>query len=120
MLFLRNTHAPVAEGVYLVDVAAKPPGKTFDVIAALDADNPPQAFISALEGMGFTRSQTKTYTHGDGKKVLDVVYQKPGTDLFQGWTNAEKEANLAAIDAMLGSFSIKVTPRVMSMAEAYQ
>ncbi len=120
MLFLRNTHITVAEGVFLVDVAAKPPGKTFDVIAALDGDNPPQAFLSALEGIGFTRSQSKTYTHGDGKKVLDVIYHKPGTDLFQGWTNGEKEANLAAIEAMLGSFNITVTPRVMSMAEAYQ
>ena len=120
MLFLRNTHAPVAEGVYAVDVAAKPPGKTFDVIAALDGDNPPQAFVSALEGLGFKRTQSKTYTHGDGKKVLDVVYQKPGTDLFQGWSNAEKEANLAAIESMHGGFDIKVTPRVMSMAEAYQ
>lgn len=120
MLFLRNTHAPVAEGVYAVDVAAKPPGKTFEVIAALDGDSPPQAFVSALEGMGFNRTQSKTYMHGDGKKVLDVVYQKPGTDLFQGWTNTEKEANLAAIETMLGGFNIKVTPRVMSMAEAYQ
>ena len=120
MLFLRNTHSPVAEGVYLVDIAAKPPGKTFAIIAALDADSPPQAFITALEGMGFKRTDSKTYTHGDGKKVLDVVYQKPGTDLFQGWTNAEKEANLAAIEAMLGGYNIQVTPRVMSMAEAYQ
>lgn len=120
MLFLRNTSITMAEGVYLVDVAAKPPGKTFDIIAALDGDNPPQAFISALEGMGFARAQSKTYTHGDGKKVLDVLYQKPGTDLFQGWTGAEKEANLAAIESALGGFDIKVTPRVMSMAEAYQ
>ena len=33
--------------------------------------------------------------------MLDVLYQKPGTDLFKGWTAAEKEANLAAIDAAL-------------------
>lgn len=120
MLFLRSTHNPVAEGVYQVDVAAKPPGKTFDIIAALDADNPPQAFISAIEGMGFKSAQSKTYTHGDGKKVLDVLYSKPGTDLFQGWTAAEKEANMAAIEKTLGSFNISFTPRVMSMAEAYQ
>ncbi|HEX8955699.1 MAG TPA: hypothetical protein VF798_05470 [Burkholderiaceae bacterium] len=120
MLFLRNTHSPVAEGVYLVDVAAKPPGKTFAVIAALDADNPPQTFLAALEGLGFKRAESKTYTHGDGKKVLDVQYQKPGTDLFQGWTNAEKDANLTALETMLGGFNINVTPRVMSMAEAYQ
>ena len=120
MLFLRNTHSPVAEGVYLVDIAAKPPGKTYAVIAALDADNPPQAFISALEGLGFKRAEQKTYTHGDGKKVLDVMYQKPGTDIFQGWTAAEKDANLQQIESVLKSFNITVTPRVMSLAEAYQ
>ncbi len=120
MLFLRNTVSTVSEGVYLVDVAAKPPGKTFTIIAALDADNPPQSFLSAIEAMGFVRAESKTYTHGDGKKVLDVLYQKPGTDIFQGWTIAEKDANLAAIEAALSNFGIKVTPRVMTLAEAYQ
>lgn len=120
MLFLRNTLVTVAEGVYLVDVAAKPPGKTFDIIAAVDGENPPQSFIAAVEALGFKRAESKTYTHGDGKKVLDLLYQKPGTDLFQGWTTAEKEANLAAIESALAAFNIKVTPRVMTLAEAFK
>ncbi len=120
MLFLRNTHAPVAEGVYMVDVAAKPPGKTFDIIAAVDGENPPQTFLTAIEALGFKTAESKTYTHGDGKKILDVLFQKPGTDLFKGWTTAEKEANLAAIEAALGSFNIKVAPRVMTLAEAFK
>jgi hypothetical protein len=120
MLFLRNTVATLAEGVYLVDIAAKPPGKTFDIIAAVDGENPPKSFMSAIEALGFKAVESKTYTHGDGKKVLDLLYQKPGTDLFQGWTTAEKEVNLAAIEAALGSFNIKVTPRVMTLAEAFK
>jgi hypothetical protein len=120
MLFLKTTHTTVAPGVFQVDLAAKPPGKTFAIIAALDADDMPQSFVDAIKGMGFKEMQSSTYMHGDGKKVFDVVYQKPGTDIFEGWTVAEKEANLKQIESVLGSFSITVTPRVMSLAEAYQ
>lgn len=120
MLFLKTTHTTVAPGVFQVDVAAKPPGKTFDVIVALDADDPPKPFIDALTGMGYKEAQSSTYTHGEGKKVLDVKYQKPGTDIFQGWTAAEKEANLQQLESILATFQITVTPRVMSLAEAYQ
>jgi hypothetical protein len=120
MIFLKNTLTPVAAGVYQVDIAAKPPGKTFDVIVALDADNPPQSFIDSIEGLGFKQLKSSSYMHGDGKKILDVQYQKPGTDLFQGWTNAEREDNLKALETVLAGFDIKVTPRVMTMAEAYQ
>jgi hypothetical protein len=120
MLFLKTTHTTVAPGVFQVDIAAKPPGKTFAIIVALDADEPPQSFIDAIKGMGFKEAQSSTYTHGEGKKVLDVIYQKVGTDIFEGWTAAEKEANLKQIDSVLGSFNITVTPRVMSLAEAYQ
>ena len=119
MLFLKNTLATVAAGVYGVDIAAKPPGKTFDIIFAVDADEPPQAFIDGIEGLGFKRAQSSTYTHGDGKKVLDLLYQKPGTDIFQGWTAAEKEANLQAIATFLAGYNIQVTPRVMTLAEAF-
>jgi len=120
MLFLKNTHTTVATGVFQVDVAAKPPGKTFDIIVALDADDPPKAFIDSIEGLGFKQAQSSTYVHGDGKKVLDLLYQKPGTDIFQGWTNAEREANLQAIETVLGGYDIKVTPRVMTLAEAFK
>lgn len=120
MLFLKTTHITVAPGVFQVDVAAKPPGKTFTIIAAFDAEDMPQSFISGLEGIGFKQAQSSTYLHGDGKKVLDVVYQKPGTDIFEGWTNAEKEANLQQIETMFAGFHITVVPRVMSLAEAYQ
>lgn len=120
MIFLKSTSSPVAPGVYQVDIAAKPPGKTYDVIVALDADEVPQTFIASIEGMGFKKIKSSTYKHGDGKKVLDVQYQKPGTDIFQGWTAAEKEANLQALEAALAGFGITVTPRVMTLAEAYQ
>jgi hypothetical protein len=119
MLFLKSTHTTLTEGVFQVDIAAKPPGKTFNIIVAVDADNPPKAFIDGIEGMGFKQAQSSTYVHGDGKKVLDVVYQKPGTDIFQGWTNAEKEANLLAIETLFASYNITAKPRVMSLAEAF-
>ena len=119
MLFLKNTLTTVATGVYQIDVAAKPPGKTFDIILAVDAESVPQPFIDGIESLGFSRAQSSTYKHGDGKKVLDLLYQKPGTDVFQGWTAAEKDANLQAIEVMLANFNIKITPRVMTLAEAY-
>ena len=120
MLFLKTTHTSVAPGVFLVDIAAKPPGKTFDIIVALDADDPPQSFIDGIKNLGFKEAKSSTYTHGDGKKVLDMLFRKAGTDIFEGWTIAEKEANLQQIEAMLAGFSITVAPRVMSLAEAYQ
>ncbi len=120
MLFLKSTAAPVAPGVYTVDVAAKPPGKTFMIYAAVDAANLPADFISAVEGMGFKQVHTKAYTHHDGKKIVDLHFQKAGTDIFEGWTSTEKDANLAQMEQVLGGFNIKLAPRVMSLAEAFR
>jgi hypothetical protein len=39
--------------------------------------------------------------------------------LFKGWKTEECAANLAALDALFGNVGIAVTPRVMSLAEAY-
>lgn len=119
MLFLKNTTTPVAPGVYAVDIAAKPPGKTYMIYAAVDAAEVPASFIDAVEGLGFKQVQSKTYTHHDGKKVLDLHFQKAGTDLFQGWTSAECDANLQQMNQVLAGFNIQVTPRVMSLAEAF-
>ena len=66
MLFLKSTATPVAPGVFTVDVAAKPPGKTYMIYIAVDATNPPADFIGAIEGMGFKQVHTKPYTHHDG------------------------------------------------------
>jgi hypothetical protein len=120
MLFLKSTSAPIATGVFAVDVAAKPPGKTFMIYAAVDASNPPASFIQAVEGMGFAQIHSAPYTHGDGTKVVDLHFQKKGSDIFDGWTDAERAANLEAIDKVLGEMNIKVTPRVMSLAEAFR
>ena len=38
MLFLKSTSASKAPGVYEVDIAAKPPGKTFGVYIATNPD----------------------------------------------------------------------------------
>jgi hypothetical protein len=46
-------------------------------------------------------------------------FQKDGTDLFKGWKADECASNLAALDALFGNYGISVTPRVMSLAEAY-
>ncbi|HJV86186.1 MAG TPA: hypothetical protein VJ698_11995 [Noviherbaspirillum sp.] len=119
MLFLKSTSLPVAPGVYVVDVAAKPPGKTYMIYAALDAGDPPAEFIKAMEGMGFRQVFSKPYTHHDGKKIIDLHFQKPGTDIFEGWTNDEREANLKRMEEVLAGFGITVQPRVMSLAEAF-
>lgn len=119
MLFLKSTSAPVAPGVFAVDVAAKPPGKTFMVYVAVDAANMPATFIEAVEGIGFKQVFSKPYIHHDGKKIVDLHFQKAGTDIFEGWTASEKESNLQKLDEVLGGFNIKVSPRVMSLAEAY-
>jgi hypothetical protein len=120
MLFLKSTTAPLAPGVFAVDVAAKPPGKTFMIYAAVDAANPPAPFIAAVEGLGFTQVHAAPYTHGDGTKIVDLHFQKKGTDIFEGWNDKERAANLQAIENVLGGFNIKVTPRVMSLAEAFR
>jgi hypothetical protein len=119
MLFLKSTTVTKAPGIYEVDVAAKPPGKTFGIFMATDPDNPPQAVLAALTELGFQNTYRQAYTHKDKGKVLDLHFQKDGTDLFKGWKTEECTANLAAIDALFGNVGITVSPRVMTLAEAY-
>jgi hypothetical protein len=119
MLFLKSTAVTKAPGIYEVDVAAKPPGKTFGVYIATDPDNPPNAVLAALEALGFQNTKRSAYTHKDKGKVLDLHFQKNGTDLFNGWKADECTANLAAIDTLFGNVGIIVHPRVMTLAEAY-
>lgn len=119
MLFLKSTSALRAPGIYEVDVAARPPGKTFGVFIATDPDHPPAAILAALEQMGFKNTHRQAYVHRDKGKVLDLHFQKDGTDMFNGWKAEETSANLAAIDALFSAAGIQVTPRVMSLAEAY-
>jgi hypothetical protein len=119
MLFLKSTSVTKAPGIYEVDIAAKPPGKTFGIFMATDPDNPPSEVLSALGEMGFHNTYKQAYTHKDKGKVVDLHFQKNGTDLFNGWKTDEATANLAAIEALFARVGIKVTPRVMTLAEAY-
>jgi hypothetical protein len=119
MLFLKSTAAPLATGLYLVDIAAKPPGKTFGVYLAVDGQNPPQELLNAIEGLGFKQTLSSPYVHQDGKKVMDVHYQKKGTDIFDGWTVAEREENIKALESVFSGLNVKINPRVMSLAEAF-
>jgi hypothetical protein len=119
MLFLKSTAVTKAPGIYELDIAAKPPGKTFGIFIATDPDNPPAAVLSALEGLGFQNTYRQSYTHKDKGKVLDLHFQKNGSDLFNGWKTEECAANLAAIESLFGGIGLAVTPRVMSLAEAY-
>lgn len=119
MLFLKSTSVTKAPGIYEVDVAAKPPGKTFGIFMATDPDNPPNAVLTALAELGFESTHQQNYVHRDKGKVRDLHFQKDGTDLFNGWKADECSNNLAAIDFLFGNVGIKVVPRVMSLAEAY-
>jgi len=119
MLFIKSTSVVKAPGIYEVDVAAKPPGKTFGIFMATDPDNPPNGVLARLNELGFHNTFRQAYTHKDKGKVLDLHFQKNGTDLFNGWKAEECEANLKAIDDLFGSVGIKIVPRVMSLAEAY-
>jgi hypothetical protein len=119
MLFLKSTSVSKAPGIYEVDVAAKPPGKTFGVYIATNPDQAPAAIFAALTALGFEQVHQKGYKHRDGGKVLDVHYEKKGTDLFDGWTTAESALNVAAIIDLFSQHGVTVTPRVMSLSEAY-
>jgi hypothetical protein len=119
MLFLKTTTVTKAPGIYEVDVAAKPPGKTFGIFMATDPDHPPQEVLAQLKTLGFENTHSSGYTHKDRGKVLDLHFQKDGTDLFKGWKSEECSSNLAAIESLFSSIGITVTPRVMSLAEAY-
>lgn len=119
MLFIKSTNKTVAPHVYGVDVAAKPPGKTYDVFLAVDADNEPTQFLQALEGLGFVRAFASTYTHSDGKRVLDLRYRKAGTDIFEGWKDSEREINMKSIQEVFTTFGLEMKPRVMTLAEAF-
>ena len=119
MLFLKSTSVTKAPGIYEVDIAAKPPGKTFGIFMATDPDHPPSEVLAALEKLGFFNTHKQAYTHKDKGKVLDLHFQKNGTDLFNGWKTEESEANLAAITALFSGVGITIAPRVMTLAEAY-
>ena len=115
MLFLKSTSVSKASGIYEVDIAAKPPGKTFGIFLATDPDHPPHALLGQLKVLGYENTYSSPYLHKDGGKVLDLHFQKDGTDIFKGW----KTDNLAAITALFEEHGITIAPRVMSMAEAY-
>lgn len=120
MLFLKNTAAPVVPGVYAIDVAAIPPGNTYMIYAAVDEVDLPSGYIQAVEDIGFRKVHAKPYRHHDGKKIVDLHFQKAGTDMFQGWTTSEKQANLEAMGQLFDGLGIEFKPRVMSLAEAFR
>lgn len=120
MLFLKSTSVTKAPGIYEVDIAAKPPGKTFGVFMAIDPAHPPQEVLDKLAAMGFLNTHVSDYTHKkDRGKVRDMHFMKKGTDLFDGWKDAEREENMKQIEELFKSVGITITPRVMSLAEAY-
>jgi len=119
MLFLKTTSSSKAPGVYDVDIAAKPPGKTFGVFLATNPEQAPEGLLDQLKALGFENTYSSAYLHKDGCKVLDLHFQKDGTDIFKGWKREECTQNLAAITELFAQHGITVTPRVMSMAEAY-
>lgn len=119
MLFLKSTAVMKAPGIYEVDIAAKPPGKTFGVFLAVNPDASPDAFLAALDKLGFQTTKMSPYTHKDRGKVLDLHFHKAGTDLFQGWKDTEREENLKQLTALFETIGITIAPRVMELAEAY-
>jgi hypothetical protein len=120
MLFLKSTTVTKAPGIYEVDIAAKPPGKTFGVFMAIDPNNPPQQILDKLAAMGFLNTHTSDYVHRkDRGKVRDLHFMKKGTDKFDGWTDAEREENMKQIEEMFQAVGIAIAPRVMKLAEAY-
>ena len=119
MLFLKGTSVSKAPGIYEVDIAAKPPGKTFGIFLATDPDHPPHALLGQLKALGYENTYSSPYLHKDQGKVLDLHFQKDGTDIFKGWKTEECTHNLAAITALFEEHGITIAPRVMSMAEAY-
>ena len=119
MLYLKSTTVTKAPGIYEVDVAAKPPGKTYGIFMAVDPEKPPTELLAALEKFGFKNTYQSRYTHKDKGKVLDLHFQKDGTDLFQGWKDGEREENMKEITRLFTALGITITPRVMTLAEAY-
>ena len=119
MLFLKTTSSIKAPGVYEVDIAAKPPGKTFGVYLATDRGQAPHALLAQLKALGFENVHSAGYQHKDGGKVLDLHFQKDGSDIFKGWKADECTQNLADLTALFQQHGIAITPRVMTMAEAY-
>ena len=86
MLFLKSTSVSKAPGIYEVDVAAKPPGKTFGVYLATNPDQSPAALLAQLRALGFEEVHRKGYTHRDRGQVLDLHFEKKGTGRRQTGT----------------------------------
>jgi hypothetical protein len=120
MLFIKNTQRTIAPHVYALDIAAKPPGKTFEIFMAVDGMHLPQEFLTAIEALGFIKKGSSAYTHNDGKQVMDLHYHKTGTDIFGGWNDAERATNLQDLQQVFGRFGLEMKPRTMSLAEAFK
>jgi hypothetical protein len=83
-------------------------------------DNPPQAVLAALARNSVSRTPiSRGYVHKDKGKVLDLHFQKDGTDLFKGWKTEECASQPGGAGCACSAMSASVTPRVMSLAEAY-
>ena len=75
--------------------------------------------IAAIDGLGFKKIVISPYTHNDGRKVIDLHFQKVGTDIFQGRKDSEREENLQALQTLFSPLDIELKSRVMTPSEAF-
>ena len=81
------------------------PHKTQWVAVNYNVNAKPEALIAALEAAGWRDESMKLPFHPLDDRV-QIELNKPGTGLFNGWTDAEKRANRKQVKAILVAHGI--------------
>lgn len=65
----------------------------------------PHALLTALESEGWEKTHKHEWVeYQTGVPTTALTCSKPGTDLFNGWTDDERTTNMARARAILRSF----------------
>lgn len=87
---------------------AKHPFNTWTLVISHICDQPPKHLIDKLLDEGF---QEKAPFH-PYKDRVEKFFSKPGSGLFNGWTEKERIDNLSKIGVILKDFNIESCPQI--------
>ena len=105
-----------SSGEMAVEFRSKAPHKTCWLHVEYCEKDPPKALFKALEQVGWKKQDWVAPSALDGR--MELEFNKPGTDLFGGWTPAERKKFMREARAVLYMQGFqRVNVHKMSLAE---
>lgn len=89
-------------------IESKHPYNTWFFVISHESSKGPEALIEKLHGHGFEET-TPCPPHGNRVKRFFI---KPGSGLFNGWTEEERKDNLDTIGTILNEFGVESCAQV--------